>query len=256
MTQEFIPKCAICLDTCVIPVEITSFECYEYNKPSCFSFHRVCELCAIKYLELNIPSEQRSESKRCLFCDSVCNPKSALLFYRKDYLLIQLDPNPNVSCPNSDCNIVGTHSFIENHYSKSCDYTIISCICNKYGIRKLMNSREHCLNCVFYRECIECKSMIYINKLSDHYKINHNMKLCNICKIPTKLSLNQHLIEECLMRLVNCPYCHKYLQAKSYMEHCIEHVIEIRQRIDILKKVYDKELILLDKIIKDCKQID
>lgn len=256
MTQEWV-KCAICLDVCVIPVEITCFGCSlpDSQKPSCFSFYRVCELCAIQYLEMDKPPEQRSESKRCLFCESTCNPKHSILSYRKDYLLMQLDPNPDVPCPNADCDHRGTHALIEQHYSHECPHTIIWCQCNAHGTREHITSHQHRSQCVFYEECSICHTMVLLHKVSDHYQISHDMKLCSMCHKATRLSINEHLMEECSMRLISCSYCQKYLQAKHLMSHCMEHATECRQRMEILKKVFDKEKVLLNQIIENCKQL-
>lgn len=246
------PKCAICLSSCTIPVEMTCFGCYYYDchKPSCMTFHRVCEPCAIRYLELDRAPEQRSESKRCLFCESTCNPRNMISSYRIDFVLLRLDTNPDVRCPNQECSVTGSHSMIEEHYHHECPWTITFCLCNTYGTRDLIASRTHRESCIFYEKCSVCSAYVLINKMVHHYEQTHEMKVCTDCSKPTKLSMKEHLFHECNERLLICPFCQKYLQIKEAYKHYISHAEECQHRMGILKQVYEKENNLLHAILE------
>ena len=250
-----IPKCTICLDDCLIPVEIICFGCgVTQLKPSCFSFNRVCYLCANKYLELDRPFHQRSPVKRCIFCPAECNPRtlSEKTWYRKDFLLMQMDTSI-VKCPNENCDFQDIHVTVDRHYTKDCDHTITACVCNTYVPRSEMIA--HKKKCSFFRECFECSKFFLVSEYERHLQESHGMIVCMICKHLSSLTLTDHLEKECVYRLIYCTYCHKFIRSKDLQEHYIEHAVELKHNVSLLHNTIEREQTKLLKITNMCNDL-
>jgi hypothetical protein len=167
-------------------------------------------------------------------------------------MLMQLDPYPK-KCPNEECDKIDTHLLIENHFSHECPYTKVQCQCGTLGYRKEITDQQHRSVCVFYQACQVCNDLIFINNILDHYETVHHMKLCRLCQKPTGKPLTEHLRDECMTRLVQCTYCSKYFTAKDFSLHCFQHINDLHEKLEILKKVYHQEQALLQKMIENMK---
>jgi hypothetical protein len=256
MSCSIIPKCIICLEKCVIPVEITCFGCATIQtKPSCFSFQRVCFVCATMYMELNKPYHKRSTTKRCLICPAECNPRalSEKTWYRKDFMLMRMDTSIDVHCPCEKCSFTGSHIDVEKHYTGDCPYTITSCLCNTYVSRCDMIS--HKKQCSFYRECSKCSEFLLVTEYERHLQDIHNMIVCLVCKDITSLDIADHLEQECNFRLVHCVHCRKYIRSKELHQHYVEHAVEIRYNLGLMYNVIDKEQAKLLRVNNDLQKL-
>jgi hypothetical protein len=257
MTTTYI-KCSICLDHCLIPVEIICFGCDSTQfKPSCYSFHRLCQTCAETYLELDKPFYMRSSIKRCLFCNTDANPRilTKRNSYRKDFLTMSQDKRI-VRCPNhAICGIELIHIDIERHYERECPHTIIECMCGVWDKRQIIDSAEHKNICSFYKFCDVCKTYCNIKEYEHHLKQEHNLIICVICHKTTSLELNIHLENECIFRLIFCKYCRKYIRSKDLREHYVDHIIESRHNMHILSETMESEQSKILRMTDDCNSI-
>jgi len=209
----------------------------------------------MEYLEILVPYSLKTSTKRCLFCNFICNPKKIIpsLAYKKDYLLMKMDSSMEVPCPNSPkCSFIGTHLQVDKHVEKFCDYQSIICICNKMGERCLIQSDIHRVQCPFYRQCEICQATIFMEKMKSHLQFQHSMELCNICKKPTTFSMLTHLETECMYRTIRCDYCSKFFSVKDYTDHILDHAIEAKHRIQILHEILEAEEKKFQSIIDDC----
>ena len=69
--------CIICQSPVIMPVQLNCYPCSKdsIDKKSCSSFIFLCIECADIYLELNIPKQKRSVTKKCLLCPNMINPQ-------------------------------------------------------------------------------------------------------------------------------------------------------------------------------------
>lgn len=232
-------QCPICLDPALIPVEILAFPCSKNNSIHCFSFQRMCEKCAINVLELNRPPAERSEDKKCLFCDARINLRH--IFdkpYKKDFLLMSADESL-YNCPY--CEFQGKQIEINHHLDTQCQRRSILCLCGMINDFQFIESHEHLRQCPFFAHCLICNEYIPSATYESHLLSNHSMLQCRACQKPTSLSITEHLTVECPHRMVHCYHCNKKYTAFSYLDHLIEHTKESITRIELLKDILSKE---------------
>jgi hypothetical protein len=249
-----LPKCPICLEKVFIPVELTSFNCSKINEINCHSFNRICEECVIDYLELNINSDKRSITKKCMYCETLINPQELIdIPYKIDFLLMSLDTEI-INC-NYCKEFKGNHLEIFKHVKQTCNKFKIKCECGMNEDREYILSNFHKENCCFYKKCQDCNEYIIIQEFDNHIKNIHDKNCCNICNKLTLLELNEHLYSECIYRLIQCRYCDQKLIGSTFIEHLIKHLNESKERLNLLREIYEKESKLHSNIIIQIKDI-
>ena len=87
----------------------------------------------------------------------------------------------------------------------------------------------------------------------NHIKNDHFKNYCNICSRSTPLDILDHVQTECIYRTISCKYCDKKLIGPLYIDHLIIHLDESKNRLSLLKDVYEKENKLYENIVKQIK---
>jgi len=248
------PTCSICLEDCIIPVEMTIFQCTLTQDINCYSFKRMCESCVITYLELDKKYSSRNTFKKCLFCCSWVNPQEIVgkTAYKKDYLLMSLDTR---KLPCKNCDFVGNHLELEKHVVKECKKKLVECNCNVVGPKDFIESKEHRKACAFFKQCLECDEYIYNNDFENHLRDSHEMIVCQFCQKPTVLKVQEHLQLECSLRKMECKHCPKTMVANQYLEHLIEHTKDCKTRLGLLKDLKIKEMSLFQRLSSEIQEL-
>jgi len=244
-------QCTICLDEVFIPVEMTAFQCSTVRERNCYSFKRLCQECAVRYLELDRPPSRRATHKKCLFCDSNINPCELVVSprgsrcmegYKKDYLFMSMDPRI-LTCRYCH-EFTGSHLEMEKHVERECRKRRVDCYCGLRGCKMDIESEEHRRVCCFYRECLVCHEFVIVHDQEMHLAKEHQMILCEQCQKPTSLSLDEHKRNECAMRTIECRHCYKSLLANAYLDHLTEHARDCKNRLALLREMKSKEMVL------------
>lgn len=192
--------CFICLQPCIIPIQLKSFSCYKENEISCHTIQRICISCYMK-----------SDLKKCSYCHSERENNKIEI----DFSFIMKDEFSIYSCPFCN-NFQGNHTDLWKHINEKC---ITQCPCSKIILKK--DSKKH------YQE--ECSELKWCSQCDKGVKTCPHIK-CSICK------KKNHIEEECSERLLECKECFKKITAKEYIEHYLEHVENIKTRVEFFKE--------------------
>lgn len=247
-------ECLLCQSDLRIPAQIICFPCSRSvnGEPGCNAAKRYCVPCIRKYLELNTPKENRSLSKKCLFCPSKVNPRLLGTFdqvYSKDYFTMSQDTRIDYTCFHDDkgCAFKGSQNELDRHLKRDCIYRTSSCKCKKFYIAQY--EAEHRQDCPYFKECPKCKQMISIDMLSAHLFEEHDLVKCAHTECNDLLATNKqcdHMEKQCKFRMVVCKHCKKCTRATDLASHVLDHIrgeqrniqelaqrmMTIRQRLD------------------------
>lgn len=192
--------CFICLQPCIIPIQLKSFGCYQENEISCHTIQRICLSCYLK-----------SDLKKCSYCH--CEKTNNTI--EIDFSLMMKDEFSIYSCLFCT-SFQGNHIQLWKHMKEQC---IIQCPCQKIVLKK--DLKKH------YQE--ECKELKWCSSCEKGIKSCIHLK-CKLCK------KTNHTEEECSERLLECKECLKKIKAKDYIEHYLEHIEIIKTRIEFFKE--------------------
>jgi len=122
-------ECFLCLQSCIIPIQLKYFPCSESKQISCHTFQRICISCFLS-----------SELLKCSFCHKEKENEN----FQIDFLSIQNDEYSILTCPFCK-DFQGNHMNLWKHMNDSC---ISFCKCNKlYLIKKKENHfKKECLS--------------------------------------------------------------------------------------------------------------
>lgn len=233
-------ECTICLENVFIPVELLTFPCSKNNRINCYSFHRICEKCAIHFLELDKQNSDRKKEIKCLFCDEKINPQLLTQKpYKKDFLLMSMD-NKIYNCQY--CEFKGKHLEMNNHLETVCMNYPLECLCGIKDKRVVILSDEHKITCSFYKMCFVCQSLFPVHEFNNHLLTIHSMYECNVCGKPTIKDILDHIQNECSHRIIHCNHCSSNVIAYTYLDHLIDHTRDCKIRIELIKDIMAKEL--------------
>lgn len=208
--------CFICLQPCIIPIQLKSFSCYKENEISCNTIQRICLPCYLK-----------SDLKKCSYCHSEKTDRRNEI----DFSLIMKDDFSIYSCPF--CNeFQGNHIHLWKHMNEHC---IFQCPCSKIILKKDLK-KHYEEECSQLKWCTQCEKGV---QFCPHIK-------CKICK------KTNHTEEECSERLIDCKECFKKIKAKDYIEHYLEHIETIKTKMEFFKESLKSEKLkyyhLMEKI--------
>jgi len=233
-------NCCICMERCLIPVEIICFPCYRLNQLGCSSFCRICIMCANHFLQLDMHQEQRDFVKKCIYCPAtiplhlLSNDKA----FRVDYSLMLLDSKPNHICPFC-LNYTGNQIMLHHHLEKECPKFPKQCECKKVFLKQ--DFYFHLFTCPSHIHCPLCTK--YISKLvyNDHLKTIHAYDSCPHCEqfISTEFLIN-HTENICPLRPVICTFCFKLLKYNQYHSHLNLHLNETINEMRDIKQKYQE----------------
>lgn len=198
-------ECFLCLQRCIIPIQLKYFPCSESKQISCHTFQRICISCFL--------------SNHLLKC-SFCYKEKENDNFEIDFISIQKDEYSILTCPFCK-DFQGNHINLWKHMNDSC---ISFCKCNKlYLIKKKKNHFEK--ECSIYKWCSICNNgVLSCPHLS-----------CSIC------SNKNHSNEDCPERKLECSECSLSIPAKDYIEHHLEHIECIKSKIDFFSKSLKSE---------------
>ena len=222
--------CSICMGSVFLPIELTSFECYNENRINCSSFHRVCRPCGHKYLQLDRKISERDYVLRCLFCPKLCHPRllSFTNSFRKDFLLMNRDTQvyPCHYCENFS----GVQILIDKHLETECPEFHVQCYCGEIIPRK--DCPAHQSRCGELKKCVYCGEYQNQQDIHLHYLKAHGMTKCNQChRVVSSTILSEHQRAFCSQRMVSCAICNRDCVHSELHHHLEEHLETAEQKI-------------------------
>ena len=214
-------ECFICLQKCVIPIQLQGYECFSGNDMNCNSRKRICVKCYTQK-KLDI----------CSFCRSKRKNNNIMI----DFDSIYNDTFSILSCPFCK-EFQGDHFALYKHLKDKC---LEFCTCGDIFLKK--DAREQFKNCKEKRWCEICKEFV---KECSH-------KYCSIC------FSTDHEEKMCLKRTVKCRECNKEKNVSQIIEHYMEHIEESKKRTNFYKeelsrekKKYQRMMIFLPDLYKE-----
>lgn len=237
-------ECLICHEPPRVPVELICFPCHRQakGKIGCNELRRVCVLCARRYLQLNIPKNQREFHKKCLICASTVNPRylgGAEQIYRKDKFTMSRDPKMDYRCFHEElgCSFQGSQMELDRHLQEDCKFRTTTCACQKFYI--INEEAVHRSHCPYYKACGKCAELCHIDKLSDHLFEQHGLVKCAHMEcdhLSTTDKHQQHMEKECKYRSVVCKHCKCFTRATNLANHVLEHIRDEQRGVQELAK--------------------
>jgi hypothetical protein len=231
--------CPICLLDVRIPVEFICFPCGQNpnnkgNHIHCHSIARVCMTCARRYLELNKNRNERSITKKCLFCNAKVNPQllNASKAYKKDYRMMAMDSRSDYSCVHCDT-FIGTQNELDRHLQLQCDYRTKFCTACK-GMYIAKDEEIHFSSCPFMMSC-PCSSCDWrddVKKFDGHLLNIHDSKYCYNCDtVVLDRAWTRHMEATCPNRMIYCKHCSISTTLDAYKVHLRDHILDWTQKI-------------------------
>lgn len=224
------PRCTICHEKPLFPVRFQCFPCSSSNnthKKNCSTLVMVCMHCADRYLELDKIPEERSFSKRCLFCDKTVHPfaldkESA---YEIMYPLMDLDDS-TYSCRHLGCFYEGSHLDLLDHMQNQCEYRKVRCrecfIEYQHVFEEMHKMNQPC-----HTQCSVCDDYIPTQRFTQHMEDDHaHYAHCSECdEYIFQFSYGFHMKEKHQAR--ECRYCGKWIphSEENHVDKC-EGVME------------------------------
>lgn len=215
-------QCIICLNTCIVPVQLKCFECFDERKINCNSLKRVCLLCFL---------EMENKIVKCFFCPS----KKVSENFAIDFQGIQNDEISILSC--HFCSKTG-YGHMEL-YKHMMDKHVHECDCGMF----FHDEKQHYTYCQRKKWCERCQKF---KKECVHQK-------CKYCK-----KYHAHSSEKCMERPFSCPQCNMIYPANIFMNHFMEHLDEnrnsqkaLQNSISKYKKDYKKLMNMLPVLYKE-----
>lgn len=220
------PICEICFQVCNLPVKITCFPCYNPATMHCHSIKRFCYGCARRFLELDTPRMERSDFKKCLYCNLTVKLHTlrSSECMEKDFFIMSLDTSRH-ACIYQGCDFKGTPNELNRHMTR-CEYMLKRCRgCSEQVLMKDMET--HISTCEGRIQCPECRSFILEETFNRHLLHRHALKSCKYChEIVPVHQLNDHLELNCTYKPVACEYCQDVYSGEDELGHLCQHLTE------------------------------
>lgn len=215
-------QCVMCLNNCVIPIQLKCFQCFDERKMNCNSLKRVCLVC---YMDM----EKKIE--KCFYCSSPKVSKEISV----DFQMIQNDDVSILSCPL--CSLTGMgHMDLFKHVTS---VHIKECECGDF----VMDEKSHYQYCDKKWWCERCQEFV----------TSCVHKKCKFCK-----KRCDHPPQKCMDRPFSCSECDGTFTAKTFMNHFMEHLNEnrnsqkaLQNSILKLKKEYKRLMDMLPLLYKE-----
>lgn len=188
--------CFVCLQKCIIPLQLQCYECFSVNEMNCNSTKRICVCCYTK-----------AKINTCSFCHSKRKNNVVVV----DFQMIHNDEFSSLSCPFC-MNFQGSHFGLYKHMKEKC---LILCVCGDI----VKNEEEHYKECKEKKWCDLCRG--FVKKCSHQY--------CSIC------SSLEHCEAMCKERTLKCKECMEERKIFQMIEHYMEHIEKTKTRMNFFK---------------------
>lgn len=229
-----LPKCIICYETVLLPVQMICFSCHSDTDIHCNTFCRICLRCAKKFLQLDLSWTEREFYKKCFFCAGTVviynlMEKDAFQF---DYTWMQLDNDSLHNCPF--CHQPNfSHIGLLRHL-KICDQYTVTCECGITLERK--DFLFHYAGCPYYEFCSSCSRYLIKTEMDKHQLDLHFNIKCFMCKQYYQSDMMEnHLKSYCSHRLLRCHLCNQMVRFYQMETHWNMHEEKILKEINHLK---------------------
>lgn len=197
-------ECFVCLQTCIIPLQLQCYECFSNHEMNCNSTKRICSVCFSK-----------TKLESCSFCHSKKVNKNVIV----DFQMIHNDEFSILSCPFCT-EFKGSHYHLYKHMKEKCfDF----CPCGEFILKK--HEREHYKTCNRKKWCVKCNA--FVKKCSHQY--------CSIC------SSLDHSERICKERILKCKECKEEKKVFQMIEHYMEHLEKSKKKVEFFKEEYVNE---------------
>lgn len=226
------PRCTICHEKPLFPVRFTCFPCSFLNtsheKRNCSTLTVVCMECADRYLELNKKPEERSLSKRCLFCDKTVDPLCLTkeIAYELLHPIMDLDDDL-YRCPHLGCFFQGCHLDLLDHTKNQCEYRTVRCR-ECFTTYQAVFEEMHKMNHPCHTECTVCNEFVTTRRFTQHMEEEHaHYVQCTACDayIP-EYTLGFHMRDK--HQGQECRYCGNWVWYRngdeSTQEKFLRHI--------------------------------
>ena len=255
------PRCTICHEKPLYPVRFRCFPCSSVNpeKRNCSTLTMVCMHCADRYLELDKKPEERSLTKRCLFCDKTVDPLTLTrdTAYEILHHVMDLDEQ-TYTCTHMGCFYEGSHLDMLDHSRGECEYRMVQCPECSVAYQAVfedmhkMTSPCHttCTVCdehvpthrypqhmeddhAHYVQCGECNDYVFQFSYGFHMKDKHDARECRYCAkwVCDRHGGTDHL-EKC-EGIMECPLCEgPFLPPKQVATHFEQHAATTRSLVE------------------------
>lgn len=197
-------ECFICLQKCIIPLQLQCYECFSMNEMNCHSIKRICVSC---YSKTKISS--------CSFCHAKRQNNNTLV----DFDTIHNDEFSILTCPFCS-EFQGNHFGLYKHLKSKC---LVFCTCGDIFLKK--NEKQHFQTCQEKRWCELCKE--FVKECGHSY--------CSIC------SSIEHTKKMCQERTFQCRECNEKKKIFEIIEHYMEHIEESKKKTIFYKKELSNE---------------
>jgi len=228
--------------------------------------------CADRYLELDKKKpEERTATKRCLFCDKTVSPPVLTRDKAYDILhhIMDLDEE-TYTCVHMGCFYEGSHLDMLDHSQRECEYRTVQCpecavdyqavfedmhkmtspchttctVCNEHipthrYPQHMEDDHAH------YVHCGECNDYVFQFSYGFHMKERHNARECRYCA-KWVCDPENHL-EKC-EGIMECPLCPdgQFLHSKEVAPHFQHHGVSnqiLLHKYEGLLQVYETSLV-------------
>lgn len=195
--------CFICLQKCVIPIQLRKFKCFSDFEMNCHSTKKICVQCYTQ-----------SKIEKCVFCRSLPRENGDICI---DFQTIQTDEFSVYTCPFCT-NFSGSHFDLYKHLKEKC---LIFCPCGE--ILKREYEKKH-----YEKECDKKHECKLCNKFVTH--CNHSY--CYYCKDTS------HTEESCKNIKYECSECSESIHKFELVEHILSHINIINNKMTFFKEEY------------------
>jgi hypothetical protein len=245
------PRCIICLQKCIVPVEITCFPCSaQPHSKNCMSFRRFCYECAVEYLSLGVSCKK---TIKCILFDARVDAYTLHheTAFRIDYMLMQLDTSLN-TCPYC-AEYEGVQLDVHKHMMNECQKRFYFCACRERV--SLEQKKEHEQTCSLYCFCQRCREPVLKHLYNHHLFTAHNIVQCYQCKESFHCSLmTQHQENICLFRRIPCTICSENIVLIQLTRHLQNHQTEMLEHLTRTTKLVLHYSTLLQNLYEQIEQ--
>ena len=170
-------ECAICLQTCKIPIQLTHFDCWKPIKVNCNSFIRICFLCYV--------NNKDKLSKNCLICRKGTTRSDyypiidSNYMYHDEFSKYKCDLCHDINNNTKYFNHLDLYNHVmTNHINTchECDELFFHNIIDKHNCKKKDTVKSY--------QCIECHQFVNENDVLKHY-------LCHLNEISRQIELSE-----------------------------------------------------------------
>ena len=197
-------ECFVCLQKCVIPLQLQCYDCFSTHEMNCNSTKRICVQCITK-----------TKLETCSFCRSKKVNNNIVV----DFQGIHNDVFSILSCPFC-IEFKGSHFDLYKHLKGKC---LNFCSCGDLFLRK--EEKKHYETCKEKTWCSKCKEFVK--------KCHHQH--CSIC------SSSEHSDIICKNRTLQCTICKEEKKIFQIIEHYMEHLEKSKNKVAVFKQEYLEE---------------